>query len=24
VVKRSFQPSRVDMLPLALRQAVTT
>jgi len=24
VVKRSFQPTRVDMLPLALRQAVTT
>jgi acetolactate synthase I/II/III large subunit len=24
VVKRSFQPSRVEMLPLALRQAVTT
>jgi acetolactate synthase-1/2/3 large subunit len=24
VVKRSFQPSRVDMLPLALRQAITT
>ena len=24
VVKRSYQPSRVDMLPLALRQAVTT
>jgi len=24
VVKRSFQPSRVSMLPLALRQAVTT
>ena len=24
VVKRSFQPSRVDMLPLALRQALTT
>lgn len=24
VVKRSFQPSRVDMLPLALRQAMTT
>ncbi len=24
VVKHSFQPSRVDMLPLALRQAVTT
>ncbi len=24
VVKRSFQPSRVDMLPLAMRQAVTT
>src|SRR6202047_5172690 len=24
VVKRSFQPSRVDMLPLALRQAATT
>lgn len=24
VVKRSFQPSRVDMLPHALRQAVTT
>lgn len=24
VVKRSFQPARVDMLPLALRQAVTT
>jgi acetolactate synthase-1/2/3 large subunit len=24
VVKRSFQPSRVDMLPLAFRQAVTT
>jgi acetolactate synthase I/II/III large subunit len=23
VVKRSFQPSRVDMLPLAMRQAVT-
>jgi acetolactate synthase-1/2/3 large subunit len=24
VVKRSFQPTRVDMLPLALRQAMTT
>jgi len=24
VVKRSFQPTRVDMLPLALRQATTT
>jgi len=24
VVKRSFQPTRVDMLPLALRQAITT
>ncbi len=24
VVKRSFQPTRVDMLPLALRQAATT
>src|SRR5271170_7588536 len=24
VVKRSFQPTRVEMLPLALRQAVTT
>lgn len=24
VVKRSFQPSRVDMLPLALRQSITT
>jgi acetolactate synthase-1/2/3 large subunit len=24
VVKRSFQPTRVDMLPLALRQALTT
>ena len=24
VVKRSFQPTRVDMLPLAMRQAVTT
>ncbi|MFO1056418.1 MAG: thiamine pyrophosphate-binding protein [Dongiaceae bacterium] len=24
VVKRSFQPTRVDMLPLALRQSVTT
>src|ERR1700752_28028 len=24
VVKRSFQPPRVDMLPLALRQAMTT
>lgn len=24
VVKRSFQPSRMDMLPLAMRQAVTT
>ncbi len=24
VVKRSFQPSRVEMLPLALRQAITT
>ena len=24
VVKRSFQPSRVEMLPLALRQALTT
>ncbi len=24
VVKHSYQPSRVDMLPLALRQAVTT
>jgi acetolactate synthase-1/2/3 large subunit len=24
VMKRSFQPSRVDMLPLALRQATTT
>ena len=24
VVKRSFQPSRVDMLPLALRQAMDT
>jgi acetolactate synthase-1/2/3 large subunit len=24
VVKRAFQPSRVDMLPLALRQAMTT
>ena len=24
VVKRSFQPSRVEMLPLALRQAATT
>lgn len=24
VVKRSFQPNRVDMLPLALRQAMTT
>src|SRR3546814_12803291 len=24
VVKRSFQPTRVEMLPLALRQAATT
>ncbi|HET7763513.1 MAG TPA: thiamine pyrophosphate-binding protein [Burkholderiales bacterium] len=24
VVKRSFQPTRVDMLPLAMRQAITT
>src|SRR5262249_23497428 len=24
VVKRSFQPTRVDMLPLALRQSMTT
>ena len=24
VVKRSFQPTRVDMLPLSLRQAITT
>ena len=24
MVKRSFQPTRVDMLPLALRQAMTT